>query len=153
MKAHFVTAAGSVVLALALAAPAAMADQHQDQTRPAEGSQLPTMRVDQLEGKKVVTEQGEEIGEVDNIVRDKVTKKVFAVIEVGGFLGIIGTHDVAIALTDLTMRSDQRLAAPPGTTKEKLESMPEYEEENYTELRDEEIVTVGSRTGVGGGSQ
>jgi hypothetical protein len=153
MKANFVAAAGSVALAIALAAPAVAADQHQDQSNPAQGSELPTMRVDQLKGKKVVNEQGGEIGDVDEVVRNKATKKVFAVVEVGGFLGIVGTHDVAIALTDLTLRNDQRIAAPPGTTKDKLEKMPEYKEADYDKLGDDEVVTVGARTGSGSGSR
>src|SRR4051794_34655718 len=123
MKSFSVTAAGSLVLALVLASPA-MANEPQDQpVQTQQGSNLPTRRVDQLTGTKVVNDKNEEIGKVEAVVREKGTNKVCAVVGVGGFLGI-GRHDVTIALQDLALHGD-RLAAPPGTTKEQLKNMPE----------------------------
>jgi sporulation protein YlmC with PRC-barrel domain len=142
MKTSFVTAVSSIVLALA-ASPALAAEQH-EAPAPAREGELPTMRVDQLEGTDVINEKGETIGDVDEIVRDKQTNELYAVVSVGGFLGI-GEHDVAIPLRDMT-KVGSKLAAPPGTTKEQLEQMPEYQKGRYVELPDDQVVTVGSGT-------
>jgi hypothetical protein len=103
------------------------------------------MRADELDGKKVINDSGEEIGKVDSIVREKTTKRVAAVVSVGGFLGI-GDHKVTIALQDMGLHGD-RLMAPAGTTKEKVKSMPEYDESHYDKVPDAEKVTVGSSAG------
>lgn len=151
MKLFFLTSAGSVALALVLACPA-VANAATDE-RPAQGQQgqLPTMRVDELTGEKVINDKGEEIGEIDAVVRDKSSKKLFAVIAVGGFLGI-GEHDVTIGLEDLTMQG-KRVQAPAGTTRDQLKNMPEYDERQYDELPGDQVVTIGSRAGSHGGSR
>lgn len=150
MKRICVTAVCSCVLALALASPALATEQQGQQGAP-QGSQLPTMRADDVSGKKVVNDKNEDIGRVDSIVRDKATNKVNAVVSVGGLMGI-GGHKVTIALEDLSLRGD-RLAAPAGTTEDKLKQMPEYNESQFVKVPDDEKVTVGTRTGTGGGSK
>ncbi len=135
------------ILGAALGAPA-LAFAHQDTAGNPAGSQLTTVRADELKGKKVVNETGDEVGTVDSIVRDKKTGRVAAVISVGGFLGL-GEHKVTIALADLGMRGDS-LLAPPGTTKDKIESMPQYDDSAYEKVNGDEKVTVGSSEGHGG---
>ncbi len=136
------TATGSMVLALALGAPAtAMAQQRPD---PPPTSQLAPMRVDQLTGKSVINDTGDEVGKVKDIVRDKTSGQVAAVVGIGGFLGI-GEHDVTISLQDLSMRGD-RLQAPAGTTKDKLEKMPQYDDSKYEKVSGDQKITVGNTT-------
>jgi sporulation protein YlmC with PRC-barrel domain len=152
MKLFFVTAASSVALALVLTCPLASSAASEGAPLEAPPSELPTMRVDELIGAKVLDDAGEELGDVDSIVRDRVTKKLYAVVAVGGVLGI-GEHDVTIALEDLT-REGKHLVAPPGTTRDRLEDMPEYDEERFDELPGDQVVTVGARAGRhGGGSR
>ena len=136
------------ILAVAVGAPVTALAQQDPEGSP-QGSQLETTRAGDLVGKKVYNEAGDEIGKVDSIVRDKKTHQVEAVIDVGGFLsgvfgpgGVlgIGEHKVTIALEDLGKRGDD-LLAPAGTTKDKLESMPQYDESNY------ERVTLGTHGG------
>ena len=138
------------ILGVALGAPVMALAQQDPQGRP-QGSQLTTMRADELTGKKVVNETGDEIGKVDSIVRDKKMNRVEAVVSVGGFLGI-GEHKVTIALQDLGMRGDD-LLAPPGTTKEKIKNMPEYNDSDYEKVNGDQKVTVGSTAGAQGGSR
>ena len=138
------------VLGVALGAPATALAQQEPQDSP-KGSQLTTIRADDLKGKKVVNDTGDEVGSVGSIVRDKKTGRVEAVIGVGGFLGI-GEHKVTIALQDLAMRGD-RLLAPPGTTKEKIQSLPEYNEANYEKVSGDQKVTLGSSAEKQGGAK
>lgn len=146
MKPLFVTIATAAAFALAFPT-AAVADE--TKPAPAQGSELPTLSVDQLEDMKVVNDKGEVIGEVDEIVRSKTNKDdIFAVVEVGGFLGL-GDRDVALSVRDLTKRGD-KIAAPAGTTKAQLEKLPKYDEDKFVELPDEQLITIGSHTHSGG---
>ena len=131
-------------LAVALGAPVTALAQ-QDPQGPPQGSQLETIRVDNLKGKKVYNEGGDELGTVDSVVRDKKTHQAEAVIASGGFLGI-NEHKVTIALEDLGKRGDD-LLAPAGTTKDTLKNMPEYDESNYDKVKDDEKVTLGMHRG------
>jgi sporulation protein YlmC with PRC-barrel domain len=142
-------ALATCILAVAVGAPVtALAQQASED--PPQGSQLPSMRADDLKGKKVVNDTGDEIGTVDSIVRDKKTHAVDAVVSEGGILGI-GGHKVAIPLQDMGTRGND-LLAPAGTTKDKIESMPSYDEANYDKVSGDEKVTVGSTGGSGSGS-
>jgi len=133
------------ILAVALGAPAAALAQ-QDPEGTSQGSQLETIRVDNLTGKKVYNEAGDEVGSVDSVVREKKTGRYDAVISTGGFLGI-GAHKVTIALQDLAQKGDG-LLAPPGTTKDKIESMAEYNEGDYEKVNGDQKVTLGSAGGT-----
>ncbi len=132
------------ILAVTLGAPVTALAQQDPQGRP-QGSQLETMRADDLKGKKVYNEAGDEIGSVDSIVRDKKTNRYEAVVAEGGFLGI-GEHKVTIALQDLGKRGDG-LLAPAGTTKDTIKNMPEYDESNYEKVNGDEKVTLGMHGG------
>jgi sporulation protein YlmC with PRC-barrel domain len=132
------------VLAVTLGAPVTAFAQ-QDPQGPPQGSRLETMRADDLKGKKVYNDPGDEVGTVDSIVRDKKTNRVEAVIAEGGFLGI-GEHKVTIALQDLGKRGDG-LLAPAGTTKQTLDNMPQYDESNYEKVNGDEKVTLGAHRG------
>lgn len=129
------------ILAVTLGAPVTALAQEElgDQSQAA---QLQAMRADDLKGKKVVNDAGDEVGTVDSIVRDKKTNRYDAVISTGGFLGI-GEHKVTIALQDLAKKGDA-LLAPPGTTKDKISNTPEYNEADYDKVNGDQKVTLGS---------
>jgi len=59
----------------------------------------------ELSGKTVVNMEGEEIGEIDSIVRDRSDQSLKAVIRSGGFFGI-GGDKVAVAAEDLQLQDD-----------------------------------------------
>ena len=129
------------ILAVTLGAPVTALAQEDLGTQD-QAAQVETMRAQDLNGKKVYNEAGDEVGTVDSIVRDKKTNEYDAVIATGGFVGI-GEHKVTIALQDLGDRGDG-LLAPAGTTKDKIEKMPEYDEANYDKVNGDEKVTLGS---------
>lgn len=132
------------ILAVALGAPVTALAQQElgDQSQAAQAAQVETMRADDLKGKKVYNDKGDEVGTVDSIVRDKKTGRYEAVISTGGFLGI-GEHKVTMALQDLAKKGDG-LLAPPGTTKDKIENTPQYNESDYDKVNGDQKVTLGS---------
>ena len=81
------------------------------------------LRVDQLVGRSVATEAGEDVGEIDFIGKRGDT--LVAIVGVGGFLGM-GENEVAIPLDKLILRGNEMIV--PGVTEERLESMPEFNE-------------------------
>jgi len=75
-------------------------------------------------GQPVVSEGGEEIGTVVQIVDDASTGGRFAVVDVGEFLGI-GEKQVAIDMRHLSLGADGQVRS--NVTADQLQSMPEYE--------------------------
>ncbi|UWR33995.1 PRC-barrel domain-containing protein [Sulfitobacter sp. W027] len=81
------------------------------------------LTAEELTGRSVATETGEDVGEIDFIgVRGDT---IVAIIGVGGFLGM-GENEVAIPVEKLILREDEVIV--PGVTEERLESMPEFNE-------------------------
>lgn len=79
-------------------------------------------RATRLVGREVTNERGEEIGKIDDLIvgRDKV---LFAVIGVGGFLGI-GEHLIAVPYNSLAVTS--RSIVLRGATKESVRRLPQF---------------------------
>jgi sporulation protein YlmC with PRC-barrel domain len=168
MKPTYIAAASSFVLALTLAGPVVADElpiQAQEQQKPqleieksgdeavgtgqvqyegesgkAEGKTSTT--AGDITGTEVVNQAGDEIGEVEEIVRDKETGSFHAVVSVGGFLGI-GDKQVAIALDDLKLR-DEQLLISLDSTEEQLKAYPAYEEARYEKVKDEQLVDLSS---------
>lgn len=91
-----------------------------------------------LEGQEVVGSNGEEIGRISEVVSDRDEGRIYAVISSGGFLGLIGGTEHAVALDDLTIVEGK---IHLDTTQENLSATEEYQEENYlvVEPRDQPI--------------
>lgn len=94
---------------------------------------LDTLGADEIVGKEVVNQQGEEIGEIDDIVVDTSSQTQLAVIDVGGFLGI-GEKSVAVSFDQLQLTDDGRVRSD--LTRETLESQPEYDPAEFGEAAD-----------------
>ena len=85
------------------------------------------MTADELIGKSVVNQNGEEVGDISDIVIDKQNQAVFAIIAVGGFLGI-GEKEVAVPFEQLQPGEDEAVLMSSATENE-LKGMPAYEEQ------------------------
>ena len=168
MKTTYIAAASSFVLALSLACPVVADEQPtrgDEQQKPQldieksgdeavgsgqvqyEGESgkaggMTSKTAEDITGTDVVNSAGDEIGEVEQIVRDKETGSLHAVVSVGGFLGI-GDKKVAIALDDLQVRNEQLLISL-ASTEEQLKAYPAYEETRYEEVEDDQLVDLGS---------
>lgn len=150
---HPIATASIVALALGVAAPAAFAQQGMQQgSQPQTGMQAGQqdqkkmqVRVSELSGKQVVNRQGEQIGDIDEIVRksDEDNAKAHAVISVGGFLGM-GDKDVLVPLDRLSMQRDNILLSEDLSSKDALERQPEWKdkEDDYEKVSDSEQVEI-----------
>lgn len=98
---------------------------------------LESMSEQELVGMTVVSREGEEIGDIDQVVTEGGAGAMpgedkRAVIDVGGFLGI-GEKSIAIPFDDLQLSQDGRLQTD--LTREALESQPEYQRSDMGEGR------------------
>jgi hypothetical protein len=81
-------------------------------------------RVSKLRGTTVINPANEKIGSLDDLIVGK-DRVLFAIIQVGGFLGI-GSHLVAVPYTSLQISDDGKHVVLPGATKEQLKNLPEF---------------------------
>ena len=81
-------------------------------------------RASKLIGAGVTNEKNEKIGSLDDIIVDQ-KQVLFAVLQVGGFLGI-GSHLVAIPYTDLHISEDGKNVALPSGSKDELKKLSEF---------------------------
>jgi sporulation protein YlmC with PRC-barrel domain len=75
-------------------------------------------------GKSVYNDNKQKIGTVDDLIITPDRAISYAIIGVGGFLGI-GKHDVAIPVNQF--KADQNRIILPGATKDALKAMPKFE--------------------------
>jgi hypothetical protein len=94
---------------------------------------LDTLGEEEIVGKTVVNQQGEEIGAIEEVVMDTTSQQQLAVIDVGGFLGI-GEKSVAVAFDQLQLSEDGRVKSD--LTRETLQSQPEYDPAQFGESAD-----------------
>ena len=81
-------------------------------------------RVSKLTGQNVVNDKNEKIGELDDFVIGK-DKQIFAVLQVGGFLGI-GSKLVVVKYDDLKLDAAGRRIELPGASKDQLKALAEF---------------------------
>ncbi|QBQ55493.1 PRC-barrel domain-containing protein [Nitrosococcus wardiae] len=95
-------------------------------------SELYNKTADEIIGMEVIGTQDEQIGEVDNLVQNRDTNNVEAVIATGQILGM-GGKKVTVPLNELQLQEDKLKTA---LTQEQLEQRPEYKEEavRYSEI-------------------
>jgi hypothetical protein len=86
--------------------------------------------VSEIVGTQVVTETGEDVGEIDAIVSDD--GDIMAIVGVGGFLGI-AEHDVLIGVDRFTM-VDENSVMIEGASEEELKAMPDVDQSDYTAI-------------------
>jgi sporulation protein YlmC with PRC-barrel domain len=82
----------------------------------------------QVLGKTVFNDGGDGIGKVDDIIVAPDKAVSYAIIGVGGFLGV-GRHDVAIPVSQIKQQSDGKFILA-GATKDALKAMPPFEYAN-----------------------
>jgi hypothetical protein len=78
----------------------------------------------QVLGQPVYDEKSERIGAIDDIIVSPAKAVSYAIVGVGGFLGV-ARHDVAIAVNQLSL-TDGRLVLAGGS-KEALQAMPSFD--------------------------
>ena len=118
-------AAAAAVLTVGLAAPASA--QGTSQTLAMIKVDLQSLasgyRTSKIVGGKVVNEADETVGTIDDLIVTSNEKVPFAIVSVGGFLGV-GTKLVAVPFNAVEVSDKQMLLR--GATKESLKGLPEF---------------------------
>jgi sporulation protein YlmC with PRC-barrel domain len=81
-------------------------------------------RFSKLRGQAIYNSTNEKIGELDDLIIGK-DRVLFAIIQVGGFLGI-GSRLVAVPYTSLQISQEGMHIVLPGATREQLKALPEF---------------------------
>jgi hypothetical protein len=84
-------------------------------------------RTSKVVGSTVVNEANETVGTIDDLIVTPSEKVPFAVLSVGGFLGM-GTKYVVVPYSALQVH-DKKMVLP-GATKESLKALPEFKYAN-----------------------
>jgi len=84
-------------------------------------------RTSKVVGSTVVNETNETVGTIDDLIVTPGDKVPFAVLSVGGFLGM-GTKFVVVPYNSLEVRDHKMVLT--GATKESLKSLPEFKYSN-----------------------
>lgn len=90
-------------------------------------------RASKVNGASVYNDQNQKVGSIDDLIIDRNDHIVYAVLSVGGFLGM-GNHLVAVPYDQLVINSDNKGKVDKvimrGATKESLKAMPEFKYQN-----------------------
>jgi sporulation protein YlmC with PRC-barrel domain len=78
----------------------------------------------QILGKDVYNQAGDKVGEVSDLIITPKKSLSYAIVGVGGFLGI-GEHDVAVPVSKFKQQMGKIVL--PGATKEALKAAPKFE--------------------------
>ena len=122
-KGRSFVAAGCLVVLMLSPMPSAFAAAQTLQTVDA-AAVANGVRVSKLIGSTVRLDRDERIGSIDDIIIDE-KGDLYAVLEVGGFLGV-GGRRVALPFIELKIDSSSGAVAIPGATKEQLEHAPAF---------------------------
>jgi sporulation protein YlmC with PRC-barrel domain len=83
-------------------------------------------RVSKLIGTTVINDKNEKIGTIDDVIADKDKKLLnFAVLQVGGFLGL-GRRLVVVPYESLQIDDTGQKITLPGATKDELKNLSDY---------------------------
>ena len=125
MKHSIALIVGAVVLAASIAGPALSQGTPQTVTiMKVDPSSLTTgYRTSKVVGSSVVNEANETVGTIDDLIVTPSEKVPFAVLSVGGFLGM-GTKYVVVPYSSLQVREKKMML--PGATKDSLKALPEF---------------------------
>jgi hypothetical protein len=109
--------------------PAVQQQAETEQPQIATDHPLAAMPASEVIGADVVNAEGENVAEVVDLVKQQGQDDLYAVLSVGGFLGI-GQKKVIVPITELEVTQDGEIMMA-NATQEQLKEMPEYQEEGY----------------------
>ena len=80
-------------------------------------------RTSKVVGSTVVNEANETVGTIDDLIVTPTEEVPFAILSVGGFLGM-GTKYVVVPFSSIQVKDKQMVL--PGATKDSLKALPEF---------------------------
>jgi hypothetical protein len=101
----------------------------EQQTAVTEESPLAAMPASDVIGADVVNTEGETVADIVDLVKRTGEDQLYAVLSVGGFLGI-GEKRVVVELTELDVTPDGQIVMA-NASEEQLKEMPAYDEEGF----------------------
>lgn len=112
--------------------------QQQDADQAAQGqdAQGQGIQVSELEGRDLVNQDGEELGDIDRVVRDTQGNDTYVVVSEGGFLGF-GEDEIAYPVSDLEIRSEGEVVLQSQSGER---AANELDDDNFEELDGDERV-------------
>jgi sporulation protein YlmC with PRC-barrel domain len=93
---------------------------------------VPLARVSELVGKNVLGADGQDAGEIRNLLIDRAGNVRGAVVEWGGFLGI-GERQAVVPIERIQLATGTNERARLSMTREQLEALPRYDRNNLNE--------------------
>ena len=124
MNRKFMSIATSVALIAGTVAPSFAADLTPQPVSQVNVTQLADgFRSSKLVGAPVVNDANQSIGKIDDLLVGRSDKVLYAVLSVGGFLGV-GSKLVAVPYASLQISAKNVVL--PGGNKDQLKSLPEF---------------------------
>jgi sporulation protein YlmC with PRC-barrel domain len=124
MNRKIISMAAGLAIAAGTVAPAFAADLTPQPVSQVNVTQLADgYRASKLVGTAVKNSAGDSIGKIDDLIVSRNDKVLYAVLSVGGFLGM-GSKLVAVPYASLQVAKDN-LVLPTGT-KDQLKALPEF---------------------------
>jgi hypothetical protein len=111
----------------AVTAAGAPQQEHSGAAAVGSASPLAQMPASEVVGQDVVNEQGDTVAEIVDLVKRDGSEDLFAVLSVGGFLGI-GEKQVAMPLDRFAIGQDQEIILG-GVTQDEVKNMQAYEDD------------------------
>lgn len=127
MKRDFLSTSAGIALAMVLAVGPGSAFAQEAETTGTTGTTVApsnAVAAEELLGRTIENANGENIGEIKNVVIDQTGQVQYVIVGVGGFLGL-GEKHVALAWDELTI-ADNGETVTAAVTKEQLEALPEH---------------------------
>jgi sporulation protein YlmC with PRC-barrel domain len=126
---------GEAMAAGKSAAPAGQAGSSAATTTPstADAAWYGRFSADELIGKDVVNAKGDEVGEIEDVVIDPASKAMYAIVSVGGFLGM-GDKDVALSFDQLRLGADDAILMSE-QSEDQLKQLPAYDKSRYEKIQ------------------
>ena len=124
MNRKFISMAAGLALAVGAVAPSFAADLTPQPVSQINVTQLADgYRASKLVGTAVKNSANETVGKIDDLIVSRNDKVLYAVLSVGGFLGI-GSKLVAVPYASLQI--DQKNLVLPNGSKDQLKALPEF---------------------------
>ncbi len=101
----------------------------QEQPQATSESPLAAMPASDVIGTEVQNAEGDTVAEIVDLVKEQGAENLYAVLSVGGFLGI-GDKKVVVPLEELDVGQEGEIVMA-NVTEDQLRNMPEYNEEGY----------------------
>lgn len=116
-------AAALVTVPLAAAPPVFAQGAPQTLTRLDVSTVATGYRASKIIGASIVNDANEKIGNVDDFIVNRSDRIPYAIVSVGGFLGM-GEKLVAVPMANLQLSMDKTVL--PGATKDMLKALPDF---------------------------